>query len=301
MNKRLRYFITAVAMWMCASLNGLSAQQAAAPFPLPDVPEALTDFTARTDFVVEHYWDRAQLSKKFSNNKAMLTTFSNYLDLLPHATRSVAIKSIGSMMEQLKKNPTGMELIVDQAIRDLYGDSALYISDEVLMRFLKPAAANKKISKEKRQEYKQLLVRITSSMQNGHAPMVAITNADGSQGNLSDYIDNDTTTIKILYLVNPDDDGFMLQRIRMAADSRLNNLIRDGVFKFIALYPAAADSKWAAAIATMPEEWIKVAVPEGDKSFDLRVYPCLYIVDTNGFIRNKNLTVDDFLNWIYSL
>lgn len=112
--------------------------------------------------------------------------------------------------------------------------------------------ANKKIGKEKRQEYQQLLVRITSSMQNGHAPMVAITNADGSQGNLSDYIDNDTTAIKILYLVNPDDDGFMLQRIRLAADSRLNNLIGEGVFKFIALYPAAADTKWAEAIATMP-------------------------------------------------
>lgn len=300
MNKAIICFIAVIVAVSFLAVPA-AAQQNASPFPLPDVPESLTDFTDRTDYVVEHYWDRAQLSKKFSNNKAMLSTFTNYLDLLPHATRKVTLRSIGSMMDQLKKNPTGMELIVDRAIADLYGDSALYISDEVLMRFLKPAVANKKISREKRQEYQKLLVRITSSMQNGHAPMVDVVNADGTAGNLSDYIDNDTTAIKILYLFDPDDYGFMLERTRMSADSRLNNLVRDGVFKFIAVYPSAPDDKWRQAIGTMPQEWIKVAVPEGDAKFDLRVYPCLYIVDTNGFIRNKNLTVDDFMNWLYSL
>ncbi len=287
---------------LCALAAASACAQAPAPyFPLPDVPEKIENFNARTDYLVEHYWDRCPWKSAFSSRPQMLQAFRSYLDLLPLASAESAHSSLDEFLKQLRKQPQGVEFITDAAIESLYSDSAMYVADEVLVKILDAGADGKKVPAAKRSEYRRIASQLRGS-QLGHRPQpLELTLRDGSTTALDNIIDADTTRITIIFVADPLDSTASMAKLRLDANSRFKDLIEAGYADMVAVYPGAPSKQWHTAVASYPQQWIVAASPKAEAQLDHRVYPGFMVLDGKGKIVYKNLTVDELIDLIYSL
>ncbi len=269
-------------------------------FPLPD-PTNITDFQERTDYIIEHYWDRCPWNNAFSSRQGMADAFSVYIELIPLASREVSLASIDNLIKTLKKYPEGLAFIIERAEYELLGDSAQYTSDEVLIPFLGAGKDHKKIDKERRERYARLYSQLSNSPLGGRAPDARLILPDGTTKSLHSITEADTTSVTILYIYDPADPGYRLDRTRLSADSRLNALIDAGIVRMVAVYPNAPDDTWRADAASAPAGWTVAAVADGQMIFDLKRMPTVYTISVDGRIISKHDTPASILDKLYTL
>lgn len=289
-------------MLLCAlAAVAVCAQTPAPYFPLPDVPEKIENFNDRTDYLVEHYWDRCPWKSAFSSRPQMRQAFVSYLDLLPLASAQAAHASLDNFLKHLRKQPQGVEFITDTAIESLYSDSAMYTADEVLLKFLDAGTECKKVPAAKRSDYRRTATQLRGSQQGMRPQPLELTLRDGSSRKLDDIIDADTTRISIIFIADPRDSDAALAKLRLDADPRFKDMVEAGYIDMITLYPGNADEAWRKAVADYPAGWIVAASTDAESRIDHRVYPGFMVLDGKGIIVYKNLMVDDLINLIYSL
>lgn len=295
---RLHTLLCAVA----ASLALASAARADAPFPLPDIPEAIEDFTQRTTYMVDHFWDRCDFRAAMSRRTQLGEALDTYLGYLPLVPRQNALDATRAMIAKAgKASPEALQYMVERAEGALYSDSARYTSDEVWLCFLDAAAASRKIDKSARERYSLLRERVASSMTGSPAPDVPVTLRDGSATSLGAITAADSARVTVLWLCDPEAPDFALQRLRIGADTRLKGLVDDGQLRIVVLYPGEPSQAWAEAAAAMPEQWTVGASPQALRRCDMLVYPAFWILDTRGSILHKYLSADNLLQIFYNI
>lgn len=293
-------FLAAVMLSIWASGADACAQETdPGRFPLPDIPESMTNLYERSNYLVEHYWDRAPWKSAFSSLKDMDEAFERYLDILPLASREVVHSSLDSFLKNVSKNPAGMKFIADLAGKYLYSDSALYTSDEIYAKILKAAVSTKKIDKSASARYAKILSRVEGCPLGGVIAPIAVTLPDGTTSDLLKI--SADTPYTIIFITDPAAPGHPLSRLRLDADSRLGRFIADGIVTMVALYPREADQSWKSEAASLPAQWIAVSSPEAESRLDMRETPSFCVIDNTGTVIHKNISTDRLLDLIYSI
>ncbi len=286
---KLKLFLTLI---LFSVISGARAQQTDTPFAYPAVPDSISNFNDRADYFVSHFWDRVDLKRAFSSKEKMARAFSDFIAPMGITQADTAYSAVDRLMHRLDRQPADQLFIVSLAESALYSDSASLPADELYTRFLGPLLANKKIDKTAKLRYQAQFDQLSNSLI-GH-PLGELRFTD-REGRSVRFIPREGQAL-IIYFNDPDCDDCHLTRVRLAADTRANELIEQGELAILALTPGEPDERWKEKAKELPEGWLAGADPDLDMKLDLRAgVPSFYLVDEHGIIRAKALTINNLL------
>lgn len=261
-------------------------------FQYPTVPESIVGLTERTDYVLEHFWDRCNINEAFSSLQKMKGAFSDYVGLMPYGSAEMVKTSINNLISKVAKNPRNLLALGEMAEAALYSDSAEVVCDECYLPFAQAVAANKKISKAEKARFEYQAKVLGGAQVGMTAPDFTYTTPDGKTGKLSDI---PAGSYVLIFINDPDCDHCELARVRLSADINLNDLIDRSLVKVVSVYPGDFDPDWAERAASYSDRWIVGASPEVGDSYDLRNPPVLYYLNGEHKILSKSLVIDGLL------
>lgn len=261
-------------------------------FPYPTPPEALTTLSERTNYLVEHFWERCNLKSAFSSRAKLAGAFRDYVSFMPYASADTVHESINQLIDKVKGDKNNLLTLGEIAESALYGDSAEVLSDELYIPFAAAVAANKKIPAASRARFEHQARVLANSQVGAVAPALPFETIDGSKSDLS-KIESPYT---LLFFNDPDCDDCALVKARLAADFSTRQLIDKGILKIVSIYPDSPSDEWKESAARYPETWVVGASEEADDTFDMRNAPVMYFLDKNRKIIAKNMVIDNVIN-----
>lgn len=266
-------------------------------FEYPQAPESLTTLSQRANFVVEHFWDRCNLKSAFSSRDKMAKAFRDYVTYMQFASKDTTIMSINKLIKEVQKKPQNMLTLAQIAEETLYGDSALFWSDELYLQFTNTIIKTKKISKADKARYEHHTKILTNSLTNSILPNFEYETPNGEK----QQFDSIKAPAIILFFNDIDCTDCQLAKVRLATDINLNKLIDLGVIKIVSIYPGEANEEWKIEANNYPKNWIVGACNDIYDMFDMRVIPTIYQLDENHKIIAKNLNVDGILSIVRNI
>ena len=82
------------------------------------------------------------LKSAFSSRDKMASAFRDYVTYMQFASKDTTITSINKLIKEVQKKPQNMLTLAQIAEETLYGDSALFWSDELYLQFTNAANSN---------------------------------------------------------------------------------------------------------------------------------------------------------------
>ncbi len=259
-------------------------------FPYPVVPDSKTLLDQRCNYLVYHFWDRANIKQTFSTISRLRDAFGDWASFMPYATADTVMLSIDRYIASVEK--AGGKLVPDMveiAEHWFRGDSAEYASDELFLPFCKAGARAKKADEATRERYARLAKIIESSGLGHRVPDIQFTDTAGVSHGLDEVI----ASRVILFFADPDCVDCSLTKARLAADYNLEQMIERGLAKVVVLYDP--DSDWQQAAGSCPAAWVTGAAADLDEYFELHTLPTLYYLDGRHRVLAKDVEIDNLL------
>ena len=257
-------------------------------FPYPVAPDTCSTLESRCDFIVIHFWDNFDLSKPIRDEQAFANAFADYVDFFKYADRSIVISAIRSFMFKAQANSGNFVKIGDVAERTLYGEDAVYWSDDAYLPFAQALADSKQVKKEIRAHYAEQINKIQKNQMEQDIPLTEWTGADGSKHSISEVSASEI----IILLITDDGMDSDMARLRLSTDVNLNDMIAHGEVAVIDLTMGKYSGNWAAKAKSYPDNWIVGTSNDIKKLLDVRIVPGAYILSKDKKILNKNVSVE---------
>lgn len=260
-------------------------------FQYPQAPESLTSLSQRANYVIEHFWDKCNLKSAFSSRDKMTKAFRDYVTYMQFASKDTTINSINKLIKEVQKTPQNMLTLAKIAEETLYGDSAMFWSDELYLHFATATTNTKKLSKAEKSRYSHHVKILQNSMVGVTAPNFIFTTPSGDKI----HFDSINSPAIILFFNDIDCTDCRLAKVRLATDLNLNKLIDKGIIKIVSIHPGEPNEDWITEATNYPKNWIVGACDNIYDLFDMRTTPTLYQLDDKHKIVAKNLNVDGIL------
>ncbi len=261
-------------------------------FAYPDVPENKNILSERCNYLVYHFWDRANLTTAFSSRQKLHNALGDWFGFMPYATADTVHLAIDRLIEKVGKSGPNTLTLAQMAEAWVYSDTSEIRSEELYLPFAKAAAGHKKISKAERQRFAAQAKVIETSGLNASLPAgLRFKGRDGRSMSIGDIKGESI----LLGFVDPTCGDCTLDMVRLSADPNVRDLTASGEMTIVMLYGDEPDSQWEAKAATLPESWIVGAMPDADEYFDLSVTPSYYFLGSGYKIVAKQLVIDQIL------
>ncbi len=255
-------------------------------FQYPSAPEELEGIQAKSAWLMQHFWDSFDFKNKNTVDQTALNhAFKIYSVPMRWAPKEDVIASSERILKLLDKNPTLLLQFTKAAEENLYGPRAEAWIDEVYLLYLRALVNNKKIADIRKARYVDQLKTLEASAVGNLAPRFTFTDMYGNEGQ---YFPMSTFTI--IEFGDPDCDDCRMSRLKMEASASLSNLVNQGKVNILFIIPDADDT-WTASVADYPRQWTIGASDNAGDVYDLRYVPSFYVIDTDGKILHKNITV----------
>lgn len=245
-------------------------------FPYPQPPEGLTILRERCNFLVYHFWERADMKKVFSQPEGLNRAFADWISFMPYCSADTARMSIKGLISQVSKDGKKLLAVADMAERNVFGDTAQFISEELYLPFAATAASSKKLSEADRNRFARDLRRINSSAIGQIMPTLTYTDIDGQLK----VFEADTVATMIVIAKAGDTDNTTAS-IRFSIDPATRTLMDEGRLAIAWFYDAPLDNAIRSELEKLPQNWTRGALPDADDYFKLRMSPAIYLLDDN--------------------
>lgn len=286
---------------ICITIALLTTARAAGSdplFPLPQAPDYMTSLQQRSNYIVYHYWDQANLGTAFSSRAKLNSALGTWFGLMPYASADTAHLAVNTLLDKLKKKPENLLTLAQMAEGWLWADTSEMHSDELYLPFAKAAATQKKLSQADRARFAAQAKIIESSSPGLKLPPMRLVAPTGEKSQLSDT----TGRPMVLLFMDPDCTDCRMAKVRLANDYTTKQLVAAGKLDIVSIYPGNSnDPAWTAWAAEAPEGWRTVAAPDADEYFDLRISPAIYFVAPDGTILAKNININNLIHAIPTL
>lgn len=255
-------------------------------FDYPSAPEDVQGLDGKSEWLMEHFWDSMDFKKKSVDQNALNHAFGVYIVPMRFASRESTDKSVEKLQKNLKKNPTLQYQFTRAAEDNLYGPRAEVWIDDVYVKFLRGAIANKKIEKTRKLRWESQLKQLEACRPSEVMPSFPLTARSGQEGVF--YPGNHVTVIEF---GEPGCDDCRMARLKMESNVALQQKVRSGE---AAIYFLVTDPEgsWVLDTIDYPKSWTVAAAPTAEDDLDLRRTPCFYVLDREGRIAGKNLDAD---------
>lgn len=281
------------AVVLCLPAHGRAATDTYFPYPL--VPDSISTLQGRCDFLITHFWDMCDLKKAFSSRARMAGAFRDYLSFMPHATPRKAFRSIAVFLKAIEKQPSDMLFIAQKAEEFVHSDTAMY-SDQLYLPFAQAVANNGRISKEERAKYERQARLLLATMLGTAAPSIDYYDRTGAKNQFVP----DSTQATIIFFNEPGAET-SLARLRLDADVKATQLIKDGLLKVVSITRTSPGEEWTKMAESFPQSWVVGASPDIDNEYDITSYPSFYVLAPNGEIVLKNGSIAQMLIMLSNL
>lgn len=258
-------------------------------FQYPVPPESLETLTDRTNFLMEHFWERCNMKSAFSSLPKMREAFNDYVQFMPYADAAVVHASIDNLIKQVQKNPRNLLALGEMAEGALYGDTAMVVCDECYLPFAKAVAEHKKIPAADKARFAYQAASLAGSQIGMEAPDFTFTTPEGETKTLAEV---SRGAYVVLFFNDPECGDCELARVRLTADMNLNDLIDAGQIRVVSILPGEPTDEWKERAKSYSGKWIVGSSPNVDEIYDMRVSPVIYYLDNKRKILSKSLDTD---------
>lgn len=270
------------------STGGYGAEGQSTLFPYPQAPDTISSFQDRANYVIIRFWNNFDLSKPIQDERAFEGAFRDYLNFFPHAHKTVVVNSIRDLMNKAQSNKANFMLLGRLAEKNLYSAQAVFASDEAYMPFVEMMVNSGLLKKNDKEYYKTQIKKINRNVVGAQCPDVEVNTVDGEKAKLSGLLGDKTT---LLYFDDGECPDCVLDRLRLSTNVNINRLVTDGNLKVVCVVPKAYSRALADEVKGWAENWTIVMSESAGEVFDLRVSPCVYIINGEKKIADKNVTV----------
>lgn len=265
-------------------------------FEYPVAPEDLS-WEARSNWLVEHFWDNFDHKQKSVGQHQLIHAFKTYVVPMHFADRDVTLKSVKSLISKIKNNPTLLLQFTQAAEHTIYSPETadIYI-DEVYVDMVKAMLANKKIPKIRKARYNAQLKALENCLEGNAMPEFAYTDKDGGETKFKH-----AGVPTIIEFGDYDCSDCRMTRLRLETDIKLQQLVEEGKARIMFISPDVDQEdaeNWKTGIKDLPSTWTAGRAEGLEDNIDLRHTPCLYLIDASGKIISKNATTDKARSYI---
>lgn len=271
-----------------AFATGAEAQEL---FAVPQAPDTCTSHESRCNYIVQHYWDKCDLTKPFDNSKdsLLVATMANYFDIMrAGANVNLALGSVRDLMFKAQANKSNFMKLISAAEYLLYMRPTPMI-DDVYLAFAQSAADASWAKKEVRDYYGGQVGRIKRTKLGEHIVDLPLTLTDGTKAPLSSMLDKEVTII----FISDGSTDTAFERTRLFTDISLNQSIENGTLRVINILADDAPKQWDQASLDCAAKWTVGANKDVLRTLDVRIMPCILILDAEGNVQVKNYSVDN--------
>ena len=279
--RKLLLMVAVALLWHA----GVMAQEPL--FKYPVAPDTCSTLESRCDYIVTNFWENYDLTKPIKDEERFAKAFEDYVDFFKYANRTIVLSAIRSLMFKAQSNASNFAKIGALAERALYGENAVYWSDEAYLPFAEAMAGSKQMKKDVRNHYSVQVEKIKRNELGATMPQIEWTDAGGNRRKLAEV---KATGLVIVLLTDGGMDSDMA-RLRLSTDVVINDMISQGEVAIVDITMGKADGAWMNKAKTYPENWLVGASSDLNKTLDVRFVPSAYIVDPQGKILNKNVSV----------
>lgn len=254
-------------------------------FEYPTAPEELGSMEEKCTWIVENFWNPMDFKSTTPVDQAKLNhAFGVYRVGCQFAPKAKVDASVDKLMKTLQKNPVLLLQFVKAAEENLYGPRADVWIDEVYIKFLQGAIANKKVSKARKAKYESQLKQLQGTLVSGTPPTFDFVRPNGDP---AQYFPMSTPTIIIFG--DPDCDECRQSRLRMESNVAFSRAVADGKINVLFIIPDADDG-WQKDVAGFPKGWVAGASDNVSDIYDIRMTPETYLIGPDGKIIAKHIS-----------
>jgi len=271
----------------CAQTNASDNVILVAPlFEYPVAPDDITDLEGKSNWLMEHFWDKFDFkSKKTVDQNALNHAFGVYANPMRWADRDVVYKATARLIENISKNPAMLLQFTKAAEENLYGPRAEAYIDEIYIEYLKALDKNKKISDSRKVRYRRQLKILENSLIGKTAPVFEFTTPDGATEKFMPGL------LTVIEFGDPDCTDCAYAKIKMNSDVKFSGAVEKGKINVLFIYPDP-DEGWQEALKNYPSLWHVGASDTVSDIYDIRQTPYFFVTDTDGKIVLKTADVN---------
>lgn len=260
-------------------------------FPYPVPPADMSTLQERCDYLVSHFWDRADIKSAMSKTEKLNSTFGDWIGFMPYASADTVYSAIGRLMHSVRKSGPQALHIARLAENWVYSDTSQYRSEDIFYHFAKAAADNRKIGGADRARFERAARIIDNTRQGGRMRHLTWQTPDGRKATL----DTIRTQVILVFFNEHDCDDCSLARVRLSADHNINTLISSGLLTVLCIEPGEPSTEWHVAAAGQPANWVKGACEDADEWFDIKSTPAFYLLDARHKVLAKGYNTDGII------
>lgn len=253
-------------------------------FEYPMAPEEMTSIQDRSNWLIEHFWDKMDFKNKSAQNQvAVNDAMMVFVTPMQWAEEKKVNESVEKLLKSLKKNPTLLYQFTKAAEDNMYGPKAELWVDNVYTQFLESFLKNKKIPKERKLRYERQLKQLKNCRINEKAPSFSYETPTGDKGNF-----RPTGVYTIIEFGDPDCDDCRMSKLKMETDINFSSLVDKGLVNVMFIVADPTEG-WQTRMTGFSPKWTIGASEEVGEELDLRHSPSFYVVNKEGKLVGKNL------------
>lgn len=276
--------LIALAMSVCA--------QARTPveLPLPEVPANLTQPSERAAYVLLHFWDAMDWKNKAltGDDQFMEQNSSNFYSLFNMTDSVSESTAVGRMLEGASADMEAYRKVADIAKTYLYEPYSPVADDDAYA-----VVADRLLADGKLDEAELLRIEETHrmAMKNRVGEQAAdfeYTDRTGRRCRLSDETGSKDYLLLMFYDPDCQDCAELEHHLQTASEFKRPD------FGVLMVSPYGGGELWERHASTIPAEWAVGYTDDADldELYDIRVTPTVYLLDRNGKVLAKNVTID---------
>ncbi len=287
----MKRFLSLVVI-LIGLLSGLKASGQATLFDFPVAPDTCSNIESRCNYSIQHFWDNCNLTKPFEaqNDSLLMDAMITYFDIMKAgANLNVSLASARELMFKSQANHDNFLKLMAMAEYLLYYHD-YEILDDLYLTFAQSAADASWMKKDAREHYAQQVKRINASKLGQTMLNFEFTSITGARKRLYDVKSNGAKMYVLMFSDN--DSGSSIERMRLNTDVALSRVVASGEVEVINIMVGDTPKKWDSDSQSYASTWIVGASKDVAGKIDLRIMPCIYILDEYFNVIAKNKTVD---------
>lgn len=262
-------------------------------FEYPSAPDSVTALSARSNYLMSHFWDQMDFkSKKAVNQMALNDAFNVYITAMRFADEADAEKSLADLHKRLEKNPVLQLQFTLAAEETLYGPRAEVFNDHVYLQFIDNLMKNKKVSKERKARFRHQGKILHNTLIGSMPPTF---DYETPTGTTSTFYPNGVITL--IEFGDPDCDECRLSKLKLETDVSFNDLLDRGKVNVLFIIPDPSTG-WQTEVAGYSPKWHVGASDKVADLYDLRSTPSIYVIDGEGKVLAKNISVAGAIEYV---
>lgn len=274
------------------SISSLLSLSQDATYPLPDVPASLTDPADRAAYVVENFWEKADLSHALDSDSVKLEqSFVDFISIFPYTESPVVTLGINNLLDKSSFDISLYRKVVRLAEKYLYNVDSPLKEDEYYIPFLANYLESSLVKDSDKLRQNLQYDFVLKNRKGEKAADFGFELRDGTKSSLYD-ITSPNDLLLIFY--DPDCDNCKKTMSRIQTDAGLQEKVKTKEMTVLAVYSGDEKELWDRTKMSLPDEWI-VGYEDGtiqdEDIYILRMQPTLYLLDSDKKVKRKEFSI----------